>query len=162
MAENIAHEDKDSQVVKYELGYHLVPSLGEDDLALRVTDLKKAITDAGGTIGGEHAPQSYVLSYTMRRLRGGSWEKYDSSYFGWLRFEMEKDRLKELEEFVRTSEFVIRHLIVKVDTLELPKPAPRHEEVVNKAPLEKKQVSEEDKGEVQEEELDKQIEELIT
>ena len=32
MAEKKQHEDKEKTVVVYELGFHLVPSLGEDDL----------------------------------------------------------------------------------------------------------------------------------
>lgn len=162
MTENTVHEDKDVELQKYELGYHLVPSLGEDDLALRVDELKKLITSLGGTLGVEGAPQSFVLSYTMKRLRGGKWDKYDSSFFGWIRFEALRERTAELEETLRTNEFFIRHLLVKVDTLEAAIPAIKQEEVVvQHQPLVKKSEVEE-KAEVSEEQLDKQIKELIT
>jgi len=163
------HEDKGVEELNtYELGYHLVPSLSEDDLALRVEELMTAVTKAGGNILSEGAPQSFQLAYTMKRLRGGTWEKYDSSYFGWMRFEAPSSALGELKEVLEHHEHIIRHLVLRLESKALaPTPEPRAprpvklEEVETEPKqLEKKQDTEE-KGEVSEEELDKEIEELI-
>jgi ribosomal protein S6 len=165
------HEDKEVvELQKYELGYHFVPSLGEEDLALRVRELMEAITAVGGSIMSEGAPQPFTLAYTMKRQRGGVWEKYDTSYFGWVRFEAPREGMGELKDTLDHTEHLIRHLIMKLEKQALaPTPEPRQiqpediKEVVPTEPkvFEKKQDDEEDKGEVQEEELDKQIEDLI-
>jgi len=170
MEEKTTHEDKEEDTTlttKYELGYHLVPSLGEDDLALRVTELQKAITAEGGSVISEGQPQTCTLSYQMRKMRGGRWDKYDSTFFGWIRFEAPASAMEGLKEALDTDEHLVRYLLIKLDPIALmPEPvrAPRQEEstevVVEPKELVKKQ-DDEEKGEVSEEELDKQIEQLI-
>ena len=160
------HEDK-GEMQLYELGYHLVPSLGEDDLALRVGDLQKKITSLGGKIHSEGAPQSFTLAYTMSKLRGGKWDRYDTTLFGWTRFEATGDVIPPLKEELDHKDEMVRYLLVKLDRDALLPPRvykPRVDlrEVETKPKqLEKKQTVEEPKGEVSEAELDKQIEELI-
>jgi ribosomal protein S6 len=169
MSEKKIHEDKDEDAMlttKYELGYHLVPSLGEDDLALRVTELQKAITAEGGSVISEGQPQSCTLSYQMRKMRGGRWDKYDTTFFGWIRFEAPPSAVKGLKEVLDTDEYMVRYLLIKLDPIALiPEPvrAPRRESTevaVEPKELVKKQ-DDEETGEVSEEELDKQIEQLI-
>jgi ribosomal protein S6 len=167
MSKEEKHEDKEKKGLTYELGYHLVPSLGEDDLALRVTELQKVIAAEGGSIISEGQPQSCTLSYTMRKMRDGKWDKYDSTFFGWIRFEAPKDSMNKIKEELDADVHLVRYLLIKLDPIALmPEPtrAPRREstEVVTEPKeLEKKQDTEEKKGEVSEEELDKQIEQLI-
>ena len=166
MSKEEKHEDKEVKGLTYELGYHLVPSLGEDDLALRVTELQKIIAAEGGSIISEGQPQSCTLSYQMRKMRGGKWDAYDATFFGWVRFEAPKEAMGKIKEGLDEDEQLVRYLLIKLDPVALmPEPirAPRREstEVVTvPKELEKKQVDEE-KGEVSEEELDKQIEQLI-
>ncbi len=167
MTEKKEHEDKGKkQATTYELGYHLVPSLGEDDLALRVTDLQKAITAEGGSVISEGQPQAFTLAYPMRKMRGGRWDHYDSTFFGWVRFEASAEAMSVLKEMLDSNEHLVRYLIIKLDPLALvpeivrvPQPEVTEVEVEPKV-LEKKQDTEE-KEDVSEEELDKQIEELI-
>lgn len=160
------HEDKEKQSLVYELGYHLVPSLGEDDLALRVTELQKAITAEGGSVISEGQPQSYTLAYTMRKMREGRWDRYDTTFFGWIRFEAPAEAILVLKDALDHNLNLVRYLLIKLDPIALaPEPvrAPRREStevVVEPKALEKKQ-EEEESGEVSEEELDKQIEQLI-
>ena len=160
------HEDKDAAVL-YELGYHLVPSLGEDDLALRVADLQKKITALGGKIHSEGAPQSFTLAYTMHKLRGGKWDRYDTSFFGWTRFEASTESIPALKEELDHNEYFVRYLLTRIDPdallpQKVYKPKIDLKEVETKPKqLEKKQTTDEPKAEVSEEELDKQIEELI-
>jgi ribosomal protein S6 len=169
MAEKKEHEDKgaETDLTKYELGYHLVPSLGEDDLALRVKDLHQAIVDAGGTVIKDGHPVPFVLAYTMSKLRAGKWENYDSSYFGWVRFEAPPEAIAEVKEVLDHADVMIRYLVIKLEeeALVVPVPVVRKVEsgevsVEPKALV--KRVDEEVKAEVSEEELDKQIEQLIS
>jgi ribosomal protein S6 len=167
MTEEKKHEDKEIKHETYELGYHLVPSLSEEDLALRVTDLQKAITAQGGSVIAEGSPESFNLAYTMKRLRSGKWEKYDTSFLGWVRFEASAEAVVALRETLEHSDFLIRHLLTKLEKAALiPAPVrkPRHEstEVVTEPKELKKPAVEEEKGEVSEKQLDEQIEQLIS
>ena len=161
------HEDKVEGVETYELGYHLVPSLSEEDLALRVTELQKAITAAGGSVISEGSPQPYTLTYTMNKLRAGKWDKYDTSFFGWVRFEAVAGVMVALREELDHNEHLIRYLLIKLSKAALaPEPVrkPRRESTeVDVEPKEiKKPQAKEEKGEVSEKELDEQIEQLIS
>lgn len=169
MADIQEHEDKGGELTTYELGYHFVPSLGEQDLALRVETLHKAIAEAGGTIISEGHPQSFVLAYTMRKLRSGKWENYDSTFFGWIRFSASSTGIPTLHEELNHMDFIVRYLCIKIteDALAAPAPVIRKNEVaVSEVTVEPKalvrRVDEEEKTEVSEEELDKQIEQLIS
>ncbi len=164
------HEDKEVvEFQTYELGYHLVPSLSEEDLALRVRELMEAVTAVGGKVLSEGVPQPCTLAYTMRRLRGGVWEKYDTSFFGWMRFEVSPEGMDALHEALAHNAHVIRSLMLKLEGKALaPVPEPRQaqpialkEVAAEPKVLEAKRESEEEKGEVSEEELDKEIEDLI-
>lgn len=155
------HEDKET-IETYELGYHLVPSLGEEDLALRVSELMQAITDGGGSIIAEGAPEPFTLAYMMKVLRGGTYDKYTTSFFGWIRFSAPRASIEALTAKLDANENLIRHLLFKLEAAAfaaVPVRAP-HDAAPAKALVKKQQI--EEKGEVSEEELDKQIEQLTT
>jgi len=166
MAEKKAHEDKDVELKKYELGYHLVPSLGEDDLALRVADLQKAVAKIGGTVLSEGYPQSFILSYTMHKLRAGKWDRYDSSFFGWMRFEASSEGVEVLRDELDHNDQLVRYLLITLNEAAFaPPPAPRRKpmrEVKTESKVLVKKRTENEKGEVSEVELDKQIKQLIS
>jgi ribosomal protein S6 len=174
MEETTAHEDKNVDLVTYELGYHLVPSLGEDALALRVTELTTAITDLGGAVLSSGDPESLVLAYTVSKMRAGKWDNYDTSFFGWVRFTAPAEEIASLKDTLDHNEVVMRYFIMKLpkEALLVPTPtlrrtvaatAPQDEEGVLVEPkvLEKRE-DEEVKADVSEEELDKQLEQLIS
>ena len=166
MTEKEMHEDDDKKTVLYELGYHLVPSLGEDDLALRVTELQKAITAEGGSVKSEGEPQAFTLAYPMRKMIGGRWNHYDSTFFGWVRFESNPDAMDALKEALDHNEHVVRYIIIKLDptVLTAESVAEARPEIIEVETEPKeliKKQDEEEKGEVLEEELDKEIEQLI-
>ena len=135
------HEDKATGAPLYELGYHLVPTLGEEDLALRVADLQKKITELGGSIHSEGSPQSCTLAYTMRKLRGGKWEKYDQTFFGWTRFHLPPEGMSALKEDLEHNEFLVRYLL-----LALPKDALLPPKVRKPRPIELEEVETEPKA----------------
>jgi ribosomal protein S6 len=161
------HEEIGEKLTSYELGYHLVPSLGEQDLALRVDELVKVVTHGGGRLISEGAPQQCNLAYTMRKQRGGKWDAYNTSFFGWLRFEADPKEMAYIKDELDHTEHLIRYLLITLDDAALAAPgvmlanaSADFSEVTVTKELEKKQVAEE-KAEVSEEELDKEIEHLI-
>jgi ribosomal protein S6 len=161
------HEETGEKSMSYELGYHLVPSLGENDLALRVDELVKVVTREGGRLISEGAPQQCNLAYTMRKQRGGKWDAYNTSSFGWLRFEASPKEMDHIKDELDHNEHIIRYLLIALDEAALAAPSAvlttgnaDFAEVTVTKELEKKQQTEE-KGEVSEEELDKEIEHLI-
>jgi len=160
------HEETGEKLHSYELGYHLVPSLGEDDLALRVDELVQTVTQNDGRLISEGAPQHCNLAYTMRKQRGGKWDAYNTSFFGWLRFESMPEEMERIKDALEHNEYIVRYLLISLDTAALAVqsapvlPSTDFAEVTLSKELDKKQVTEE-KAEVSEEELDKEIDHLI-
>jgi len=160
------HEDG-GELQTYEVGYHLVPSLSEESLALRAAEIQDAIVKAGGTIRSQGRPAPFVLAYTMRKLRGGRWEKYDTSFFGWFRFEVSPEALVTLRELLDRAEYMVRYLLIKINEAAFaPLASAAHvstqngEVVVEPRALVKRQALEQP-AEVSEEALDKQLEQLV-
>lgn len=161
------HEDK-SEAGVYELGLHFVPTLGEEDLMLRVEEIKKSIADLGGVIIAEGTPEHIALAYTMRKQMRGKWERFDDAYFSWIKFEITPEHAAIIKEQAQHNEHLLRFLLVTTVREETFVPySLRKDELfapveTESSVIEKPKSEEETKGEKPNEvELDKHIDELI-
>src|SRR3989338_6813909 len=73
----------------YEIGYHIVPSVPEEKLGAEVSSLKDILEKGKATIISEEVPKLRTLAYEMRKESAGKYSKYNSAYFGWIKFEAE-------------------------------------------------------------------------
>lgn len=107
-------EDKiEGRTQVYELGYHIVPTVSENDLPREVSTLKTLIEGNKGIIVSDESPKMRGLSYTLFKVVGGIKQKCDSAYFGWIKFEGDSSLIKIVEEAVKTNPHVLRYLLVK-------------------------------------------------
>ncbi len=98
----------------YELGYHMVPTLTEDELQKEVDSLRSAISELKGTIVSESEPALIELAYTMVIGEGGKNTKYDTAFFGWIKFDLEPAQLAYLQdEVIADNKNILRHLLIK-------------------------------------------------
>ena len=68
----------------------------------------------------------------MRKMRGGRWDHYETSFFGWVSFEVSTEGVLGLKDFLETNEHLVRYLLIKLDPAVLiPEPVrePRRVEV---------------------------------
>jgi ribosomal protein S6 len=140
----------------YEVGFHLLPTLTEDGLAAQVAAIREAISSVNGTIIAEGTAKKMDLAYPMTKVAQNKRTTFNSSYFGWFKFESEPKGAKDIQAVLKANDNVIRFLLIKTvreDTM-----APRKllmkkkdDEVVEEvvAPV------------VSEEEIDASIEKLI-
>lgn len=146
----------------YEVGFHLVPTIGEDGIAPAVEKLRKALGDA--EIIAEGFPAKISFSYVIERATQGKREKFSEAYFGWIKFAAPSETVAVLEEALNTPE-VLRHLIihtVREDIANRPARAVFTSDRLEGKTLEKPTTAPEKAGEVSEEELNKSIEALVT
>jgi ribosomal protein S6 len=139
----------------YEIGFHLVPTIPEDDLAAKFGDIRAQIEEAGGSIIGEGLPALTPLAYTIS-AKGG---KFDRAYFGWIKFDLAANKIAALKEICDHTADIIRYLIIKTTIEadpEFKKPLLQlaDAETVPATPEEPKAV-------VSEEELEKSLEGMI-
>jgi len=154
------HEDKGREPVVYELGYHLVPSLSEEDLALRVGELRKMIEEKGAPVFAEGDPELISLAYEITKHVAGSNQRFSDAHFGWMKFEVMPEELSGITDALDLDQAVIRHLLVKSDR-DQAVPFTRLSASVSEKVIEHKPDTAGDTGEVSEEEFEKAVEELV-
>ena len=89
----------------YEVGFLLMPALAEEKLLQIFAAIKKVLADQNATLLGESLPKSRPLAYPIK--------KYESAFFGWLKFESSSEVLTTLREFLKNNVEVIRFLLIK-------------------------------------------------
>jgi ribosomal protein S6 len=167
MAEERTGEEKDKSETRpkpqhYEAGYHFAPTAGDDALAAEVARLRESIEGAGGVIVKEQALRRMSLAYTIERRRGGSREKFKTSYFGWILFEGSTETARTLSEVLKSNEALIRYLVIKTEKEELVHPRPRSVFKRSAVRETEQQPAPTTTAPVSTDELDKEIERLVS
>lgn len=97
----------------YELGYLLVPTIAEDEVAGAYGNLREYVTNMGGDIITDEMPKMINLAYQMLKVVQNVRSKYDTAYFGWIKFEMDAQKVLELKKVLDLEPTLIRFLIIK-------------------------------------------------
>src|SRR3989344_2566088 len=80
-----AKQSKDPRPV-YEVGFHVVPTAEEADVAGVVEGIRAELGLGDAEIIAEQFPAKMTLLYTIERALSGKREKFLESYFGWIKF----------------------------------------------------------------------------
>ncbi|MEI7709689.1 MAG: 30S ribosomal protein S6 [bacterium] len=145
--------DKNSKV--YEVGYLLVPSIKEEDVAINYGNIKDVVASFGGEVISDEMPKMINLAYTMEKVTSNVRSKYKTAYFGWTKFTMAADQVVELKKKLDLDPNFVRFLIIKTirentiaakrfvrsETYKKAKPASSENEVV--APINKEEIDKE-------------------
>ena len=145
----------------YEISFLILPTVAEEKLGDEVAVLQKAIEAGEGTVISESFPAMRDLEYTMQKYIDTKKTSFDTSYFGWIKFEAEPSMAADLKKDADEHPHVLRYLIVKTvkESTLLTKPAEREERKETTGDKGKKEV--EKKGDINEETIDETIEELV-
>ncbi|HAS84655.1 MAG TPA: hypothetical protein DCS23_01075 [Candidatus Yonathbacteria bacterium] len=144
----------------YELGYHLVPTLAEEQIPGASGAVRGMIERISKDIIAEELPVFIDLAYTIVKTVDHKNKRFDEAYFGWIKFEGSPSGIAELEEGLKKDENVLRYLVVKTireNTFIAKKFTGAKVKEVEEAPVAEEAVVETPS----EEALDKAIEELV-
>jgi len=97
----------------YELGLLFKPTLSDQELPASVEEIKKSIEVKTGEVLSEGQPKMQALAYVMEIPYSVPREKYDHAYFGWIKFDLPKDQVKTLEQEISASKNFVRYLLIK-------------------------------------------------
>ena len=109
--ENKASTGADSKV--YELGYLLVPSIKEEDVPVHYGNIKELVSSLGGEFISDEMPKMIGLAYTMSKVISHVRSKFNTAYFGWIKFAMTGEKLVELKNRLDLDPNFVRFLIIK-------------------------------------------------
>ncbi len=162
------------EVAVYELGYHILSSITDENLPAEVGKIKAIVEKKGGIFISEEFPVTTRLTYTMERNFGGKKEKYDTAYFGWVKFEVLSSEINDIKNELDANENLLRLLII--NTVRENTRVPKHVLLASNEGSDKpvkptftKKVKEKESPKIKEpaikasidEEIDRTIEELV-
>jgi ribosomal protein S6 len=146
----------------YELGYHIVSTVAEENLSKEAEALKAIVLRDGGSLVSEGEPKLINLAYSMTKSVADTKKKFNTAYFGWIKFETKSELMPSIKKAVDANPHVLRYLLIKTvreNTMFTPKLNVRT--VEKEAPKAKKSIKTEEKKASSVEDLDKTIDELV-
>jgi ribosomal protein S6 len=96
----------------YEISFIFDNKLDESAALEKGNALKQSIATLGGSFISEEAPYMRELAYEMIRVVNNVNVRFNEGYFGWIKFELEPAKVKDLEKLVKQDEEVVRFLVV--------------------------------------------------
>ncbi|MBU4480400.1 30S ribosomal protein S6 [Patescibacteria group bacterium] len=97
----------------YEIGYLLLPVIAEENVSLEVSKIKDIIEKNKGMFFSEGIPEMRGLTYPMTKAISGKNQKFDSAYFGWVKFEADSDVINLIKNELEKIGNILRFLIIK-------------------------------------------------
>ncbi|MBX4210794.1 30S ribosomal protein S6 [Candidatus Parcubacteria bacterium] len=149
----------------YEIGLLIVPTIAEEKVAGEFADIKSIIEKANGVFIAEELPKQRALAYTMVKHIGARNERFDTAYFGWVKYEIVPGAIDDIKKKLESRDTVLRFLIVKTvreNTMSFPKISMRKTEAERTPRKVSTDAAVEKKPGMSEAEIDKTIEELVT
>lgn len=111
-------EANERELASYELAFHVLPTVAEGEVATVFQSLKETITKHGGEIMLDEAPIRFDLAYEIVKYLEGRNRKFNSAYFGWIRFKVEPASIEAIREEVESVKELLRHLLIKLTKTE--------------------------------------------
>ncbi len=108
----------------YELGYHVLPNLSEDEVAKVVTGIKDTLAKMEATVISEQFPQMMTLAYELGKEIENKTRRFTTAYFGWIKFEVETAQIENFKTEMDKNLNILRFIIIKTvreSTLATPK-----------------------------------------
>lgn len=111
----------------YELAFHILPTVAEGEVSGEFDAIKSLITTNGGELGDEEAPERFELAYEVIKHIDTKNRKFNSSYFGWVRFVSEAVAIDVLNEAMVENSNILRHIVLKLSKVEEAEPFNFHD-----------------------------------
>lgn len=111
-----ANKPANEDAVLYEVGFHLVPTIAEDTLGKECETIESLISKSGGEIVSKSAPALVKLAYTLIKKIDSKNYKYDTAYFGWMKFTATGADAQEIQTELDGLQSIIRYIVLKTET----------------------------------------------
>ena len=96
----------------YKISFILDNRLDEGAALEKGNALKQSIAALEGSFISEEAPYLRELAYEMTRVQNNANVRFSQGYFGWIKFEMDAEKVKAFEAPLKRDEQIIRFIIV--------------------------------------------------
>ena len=148
----------------YEVGFHVVPTVPEAELGTVLEKIRAALAKGDAELIKEEFPTKKTLAYVVERSVTGKREKYAESYFGFIKFALDKNAIGDFTAALRSMSEVLRFLIIQTVREEAvaPRRAVFSSDRLEGETIKKPTAAPEVAGEISEDELNKSIDALVS
>jgi len=157
-------EGNETEAKIYEVGYLLAPSIEGERIPAVYGDLKELISSLGGEMISDEMPKMINLAYTMQKVVSNVRNKYDTAYFGWVKFSMDSQKVLELKKRLDLDPNFVRFLItrtVKENTIAAKRFV--HRDMTHRRPISSHKTDENKPViPINKEEIDKEIDAMVS
>ena len=140
------------EVKVYEIGYLIVPSIPAEKVAEQISAIKDVLAKHKAELIADESASLRPLAYTMIKKIGTVNRRFDSAYFGWIKFEAAPVEVRLIEKEVKEIDSILRLLLIST--------VREHALLSSKLNLEGSE--REVKGPVSTEDLDKSIDKTVS
>ena len=88
----------------YELTYIVSPELISEEAETKAKEIETLIQGREGMVSRQNTPMAKTLAYPIKKQASG--------YLGVLEFQLEPEKLSEMEKILKKDERIVRHMIV--------------------------------------------------
>lgn len=113
LSELVAADADSSEPQVYELGYHILPTVSEDELEKEVNAITEVLKSVNADFVGERFPAQVTLAYPIDKKIDGKREEFTSAYFGWIAFEIKGSDVHSVHDALASNENVLRFILTK-------------------------------------------------
>jgi len=96
----------------YEIGYLIVASIPEEKVAGEISAIKDILAKHKAEVIADESATLRPLAYTMVKKIGTVNRRFDSAYFGWVKFEAAPVEVRLIEKEVKEVDSVLRFLLI--------------------------------------------------
>jgi ribosomal protein S6 len=162
-----ATEPRNNEEKIYEIGYHLISSIAEEQIPAEVEKIKAYLTKENAIILSEETPKLRPLAYSIKKSFEGTYKTFDKAYFGFIKFELpEAGDIKIIDSALKNNLNVLRYLVIKTvreNTMYSPKMTVFSDKEVKARPIaEKTELKKEVETSASAEEIDASIDALVS
>lgn len=97
----------------YELGFHINPTLAEEGANAVFSKIKEVIINNNGEVVKEGALKLFKLCYTIVKKIEGVNTRFNTAYFGWVKFNAESSDIESIKKAMDSNVSVVRFIFVK-------------------------------------------------
>jgi ribosomal protein S6 len=116
----------------YEVGYLLLPSIPEEQVPDKVSQIKQYIEEGEGKVLVSENPKLRPLAYDIEKHIATRNEHFHTAYFGWIKFECSPSSAVALKTKLDAMGEMLRFILIKssLDVIVPPKPIAIEPEII--------------------------------
>ena len=104
---------KSDRETVYELSFLLLPSLAYEQVSSSFDSIKGIVKELDGQVLSDENPVLIDLAYAMTKVVGAIRHKVTTAYLGWIKFEIQTEKMETLKKAIDGDSDILRYLIIK-------------------------------------------------